>query len=204
MEASQLAWITNFIWGIADDVLRDLYVRGKYRDVILPMTVLRRLDAVLEPTKQDVLRLKAQLDAAGIANQDEAMEQVKERSRERGFGGFWKLPAFVAGPEDITYPAKTNYLDYEGEIAVVIGRRVKDARESDLESCIWGYTLQNDGSARDQRDNVVGTLSMNLMKKLGRLAVGRSGDFSRRDHGPSGRVLPDSGQWRTAPERQHA
>lgn len=34
-------WIANFIWGIADDVLRDLYVRGKYRDVILPMTVLR-------------------------------------------------------------------------------------------------------------------------------------------------------------------
>ncbi len=47
-----LGWITNFIWGIADDVLRDLYVRGKYRDVILPMTVLRRLDAVLEPTKE--------------------------------------------------------------------------------------------------------------------------------------------------------
>jgi len=43
MEQSQLAWIANFIWGIADDVLRDLYVRGKYRDVILPMTVLRRL-----------------------------------------------------------------------------------------------------------------------------------------------------------------
>jgi hypothetical protein len=39
----ELNWITNFIWGIADDVLRDLYVRGKYRDVILPMTVLRRL-----------------------------------------------------------------------------------------------------------------------------------------------------------------
>ena len=38
-----LGWITNYIWGIADDVLRDLYVRGKYRDVILPMTVLRRL-----------------------------------------------------------------------------------------------------------------------------------------------------------------
>ena len=52
MEQGQLNWIANFIWGIADDVLRDLYVRGKYRDVILPMTVLRRLDAVLEPTKQ--------------------------------------------------------------------------------------------------------------------------------------------------------
>ena len=43
--------ISSFIWGIADDVLRDIYVRGKYRDVILPMTVIRRLDAVLEPTK---------------------------------------------------------------------------------------------------------------------------------------------------------
>ena len=41
MEQGQLNWIANFIWGIADDVLRDLYVRGKYRDVILPMTVLR-------------------------------------------------------------------------------------------------------------------------------------------------------------------
>ena len=49
MEPSQLNWIANFIWGIADDVLRDLYVRGKYRDVILPVTVLRRFDAVLEP-----------------------------------------------------------------------------------------------------------------------------------------------------------
>ena len=39
MESSQLAWITNYIWGLADDVLRDLYVRGKYRDVILPMTM---------------------------------------------------------------------------------------------------------------------------------------------------------------------
>ena len=51
--SGDLSWITNFIWGIADDVLRDLYVRGKYRYVILPMTVLRRLDAVLEPTKAD-------------------------------------------------------------------------------------------------------------------------------------------------------
>ena len=48
--------IVSFIWGIADDILRDLYVRGKYRDVILPFTVLRRLDSVLEPTKQAVLQ----------------------------------------------------------------------------------------------------------------------------------------------------
>jgi type I restriction enzyme M protein len=47
--------LVNFIWNIADDVLRDVYVRGKYRDVILPMTVLRRLDCLLEPTKEKVL-----------------------------------------------------------------------------------------------------------------------------------------------------
>jgi len=71
-----LNWITNFIWGMADDVLRDLYVRGKYRDVILPMTVLRRLDAVLEPTKQNVLEMKASLDKANITNQDAALRQA--------------------------------------------------------------------------------------------------------------------------------
>src|SRR5512135_1735005 len=76
MEQGQLAWIANFIWGIADDVLRDLYVRGKYRDVILPMTVLRRLDSVLELTKKAVLDMKASLDQAGIANQDAALRQA--------------------------------------------------------------------------------------------------------------------------------
>ena len=55
---TDLNWIANYIWGIADDVLRDLYVRGKYRDVILPITVLRRLDAVLEDSKQAVLDMK--------------------------------------------------------------------------------------------------------------------------------------------------
>ena len=68
--------ISSFIWGIADDVLRDVYVRGKYRDVILPMTVIRRLDAVLEPTKDAILRMKAQLDDAGITNQDRALRQA--------------------------------------------------------------------------------------------------------------------------------
>lgn len=68
--------ITNFIWSIADDVLRDIYVRGKYRDVILPMTVIRRLDALLEPTKETVLSMKKQLDNAVIANQDAALCQA--------------------------------------------------------------------------------------------------------------------------------
>ena len=75
MSNGDLNWIANFIWGIADDVLRDIYVRGKYRDVILPMTVLRRLDAVLESTKQAVLDQKSRLDKAGVTNQDQALRQ---------------------------------------------------------------------------------------------------------------------------------
>lgn len=47
--------LVSFIWSIADDCLRDIYVRGKYRDVILPMVVLRRLDALLEPSKAKVM-----------------------------------------------------------------------------------------------------------------------------------------------------
>lgn len=61
--------IVSFIWGIADDCLRDVYVRGKYRDVILPMTVIRRLDAMLEDTKEAVLAMKQKLDEAKIDNQ---------------------------------------------------------------------------------------------------------------------------------------
>ena len=76
MSTNDLNWIVNYIWGIADDVLRDLYVRGKYRDVILPMTVLRRLDAVLEDSKQAVLDTKASLDAAGVIEQYSTLQQA--------------------------------------------------------------------------------------------------------------------------------
>ncbi len=80
MDQTQQTWIANFIWGIADDVLRDVYVRGKYRDVILPMLVIRRLDAILEPTKQEVLAMKARLDKAGITNQDAALRQASRQA----------------------------------------------------------------------------------------------------------------------------
>ena len=68
--------IVSFIWSIADDCLRDVYVRGKYRDVILPMTVIRRLDALLEDSKESVLDMKKKLDAAGIDNQWPALCNV--------------------------------------------------------------------------------------------------------------------------------
>src|SRR5687767_14547406 len=65
--------LVSFIWGIADDVLRDLFKRGKYPDVILPMCVIRRMDAVLEPTKLNVLETKKMLDAAQITEQRSAL-----------------------------------------------------------------------------------------------------------------------------------
>ncbi len=80
MDATQHSSIVSFIWGIADDVLRDLYVRGKYRDVILPMVVLRRLDAVLEPTKQAVLEMKRTLDKAKIADQDQPLRHAARQA----------------------------------------------------------------------------------------------------------------------------
>ena len=75
-DQSQIKWLSDFIWNIADDRLRDVYVRGKYRDVILPFTVLRRLDAVLEPTKQAVLERKKFLDAREVAEQDGALRMA--------------------------------------------------------------------------------------------------------------------------------
>ena len=73
MKQAQHNRIVSFIWGIADDVLRDVIGRGKYRDVILPMMVIRRLDIVLESTKEAVLQMKANLDKAGVMNQEEAL-----------------------------------------------------------------------------------------------------------------------------------
>src|SRR5690606_22501105 len=64
--------LISFIWSIADDCLRDVYVRGKYRDVILPMVVLRRLDALLEPSKKAVMEeLDFQRDDVGLTEWDD-------------------------------------------------------------------------------------------------------------------------------------
>ncbi len=80
MENGHISWITSFIWNIADDVLRDLFKRGKYPDVILPMCVLRRMDAVLEPTKKAVLETKQMLDQAGITEQRAALAAAAGQS----------------------------------------------------------------------------------------------------------------------------
>lgn len=67
---SSYSQIVAFIWNIADDVLRDVFLRGQYRDVILPMVVLRRLDALLEPTKEEV---EEEIKESGIENMDEGI-----------------------------------------------------------------------------------------------------------------------------------
>ena len=79
-DQSQIKWVADFIWNIADDRLRDVYVRGKYRDVILPFTVLRRLDAVLEPTNQAVRERKKLLDAHNVTEQDGALKAVAKQA----------------------------------------------------------------------------------------------------------------------------
>ena len=76
----QLTWIAGFLWRVADDVLRDLFSSGDYRKVVLPMTVLRRLDAVLVDTKEAVLKLKQTLDEAGIVEQDGPLRAAAGRA----------------------------------------------------------------------------------------------------------------------------
>ncbi len=76
MNQPQHNTIVNFIWSIADDVLRGIYSRGKYRDIILPFTVLRRLDAILEPTKEEVLKMHKKLNEMKIDNQAPQLRKV--------------------------------------------------------------------------------------------------------------------------------
>ena len=73
MDHAQHNQLVSFIWGIADDVLRDVLVRGKYRDAILPMVLIRRLDVILEPTDEEVQKTKALLDENEIKDQEGAL-----------------------------------------------------------------------------------------------------------------------------------
>lgn len=73
MQNKNFGSLVSFLFGIANDCLVDVYDVGDYRKIILPMMIIRRFDAVLEPTKKAVLEMKANLDAAGILDQDEAL-----------------------------------------------------------------------------------------------------------------------------------
>lgn len=79
--------IVSFIWSIADDVLRDVFVRGKYRDIILPFTVLRRLDALLVPSKDKVLETVDFLEK----------EMIDDKSALKSVTGFpfWNISKYT-------------------------------------------------------------------------------------------------------------
>ena len=78
------------------------------------------------------------------------LAQITRMAREEGQWGFWKNPHEVAGPdEEIPYPKRTQRFDYEGEVAIVIGKRGKNIRADRIDEYIWGVTLFHDWSIRD-------------------------------------------------------
>ena len=81
------------------------------------------------------------------------MKALTEKLRARGIWGFWKVGRDAAEPGgEIMYPARTHRLDYEGEVAIVLGKRAKDVKAADLGPYIWGVTLFGDWSMRDQNE----------------------------------------------------
>ena len=107
--------------------------------------------------------------AARSGEGEVTLESVTQKTRAAGQWGFWKVPSEVAGPDDdIPYPKRTEYFDYEGELAIVIGKRIKDASAGQLAECVWGVTLLNDWSIRDAMTPSTRPMSYNLAKNFDR------------------------------------
>lgn len=104
---------------------------------------------------------------------DSTLETTVARAREMGHWGFWKVPLAAAGPGDeIPYPTQTQRLDYEGELAIVLGKDGKRIPEGRVGEYVWGVTLLNDFSIRDGRFVQRG-ISYNLWKNFdGSTAIG--------------------------------
>ncbi len=78
------------------------------------------------------------------------VEDAHKAAREAGHWGFWKVAAEVPGPtDDVPFPRYAKYVDYEGEAAIIIGKRGKNIKASEIKDYIWGVTLVNDWSIRD-------------------------------------------------------
>ena len=144
MDQSQLKWIADFIWNIADDRLRDVYVRGKYRDVILPFTVLRRLDAVLESTKAAVLERKNFLDQHAVVDQEGALRmaagQAFYNTSEFTLG---KLPS--SGQGQRLRDNFTAYLDgFSPNVQEILTKfKFRDQIQTMVEANILGYLIED-------------------------------------------------------------
>jgi 2-keto-4-pentenoate hydratase/2-oxohepta-3-ene-1,7-dioic acid hydratase in catechol pathway len=85
-----------------------------------------------------------------LGKNDITVEEVAREAKKAGQWGFWKVPAEIAGPEDpIPFPKRVTYFDYEGEVAIVIGKRGKDIPADQVRQYVWGLTLFHDWSIRD-------------------------------------------------------
>jgi 2-keto-4-pentenoate hydratase/2-oxohepta-3-ene-1,7-dioic acid hydratase in catechol pathway len=98
---------------------------------------------------------------------DLTVEKVAAQIREAGHWGFWKIPHDVAGPgSEVPYPNRAKYLDYEGELAIVIGKTGKHIKPGDLAEYVWGVTLLNDWSDRQAGGGPSRPVSFNLQKNF--------------------------------------
>jgi 2-keto-4-pentenoate hydratase/2-oxohepta-3-ene-1,7-dioic acid hydratase in catechol pathway len=87
--------------------------------------------------------------------------------RNTGFWGFWKLGREIVGPDgELIYPDRCNRLDYEGEIAIVLGKRGVDLKPSQLRDYVWGVTMLADWSIRAPRELPGGPLNFNFPKNF--------------------------------------
>ncbi|MDP2173496.1 MAG: class I SAM-dependent DNA methyltransferase [Candidatus Cloacimonadaceae bacterium] len=168
MNQTQHSQIVNFIWNIADSVLKDVYVRGKYRDVILPMTVIRRLDVLLELTKQDVLKLKEQLDKAGIVNQNAALCNASKQA-------FFNTSPFTL--RDLKARAKQQQLKADFETYL-------DGFSPNVQDILENFKVRNQIPTLVQAD-VLGFLIEKFMDTTINLAPIRITDSSGREIHPA-------------------
>jgi 2-keto-4-pentenoate hydratase/2-oxohepta-3-ene-1,7-dioic acid hydratase in catechol pathway len=91
--------------------------------------------------------------------------------RNAGFWGFWKLGREIVGPDgELVYPERCNRLDYEGEVAIVLGKRGVDLKPSQLTEYVWGVTMLADWSIRAPRETPGGPLNFNFRRILIRRA----------------------------------
>ncbi|HEY7218977.1 MAG TPA: fumarylacetoacetate hydrolase family protein [Candidatus Binatia bacterium] len=118
-----------------------------------------------------------------LGKTDVSIEQISEEAKKAGQWGFWKVPAEVAGPGDaIPFPKRVTYFDYEGEVAIVIGKRGKNIPAAKIHDYVWGVTLFHDWSIRDA-GGVDRVVSYNLQKNFdGAVSMGPCIVVGETDH----------------------
>ena len=174
MPVQDINWIVDFIWNIADEILRDYYVRGKYRDVILPMVVLRRLDAVLEPTKPAVLKLKAELEKKKITNYEGPLRQASGQA-------FFNISPFTL--RDLQ--ARTNQQTLKQDFVSYL-----DGFSSNVQSILSNLSFRNQISTLSEAD-ILGALISKFMSPDINLSPEKVGDLPGLDNHSIGSIFEE-------------